>query len=401
MARDGVPVSPELAALVTRYAAGERFNVRVECARVGASKTAFYKYVGRFRERGVEGLFPSSRTPHSSPARVSLEVEDAIVRIRKELGADGWDAGAEQIAFFAEDLVAAGDPSWPEGVKVPARATINRILTRRGQLVSVPQRRPKKADRRFEAKHPNTRWQMDGFKVTYGELKLVVLHITDDHSRFDIALRAVRSENGADVWDTFVDASTTHGLPRELLTDNGTAFSGHRRGWISDLDRNLATLGVKHITSSIAHPQTCGKCERAHKTVLKWLRVRDFTTIEELNAALETYRDRHNNRRRRTHLDGQTPGHRYRLGIKDGPDGPGQVPTVIKKYNVQGNGASNLNKTIIGLGNKYAGQQVTAFRRDREVTILNDQGLIAEFTLKTPRGGYQSVNPNGRLSPKS
>eukprot|EP01032_Pedospumella_encystans_P033858 gene33858-38264_t len=183
MARDGVPVSPEFAALVVRYVEGERFNVRRQCALVGCSTTKFYKYAGRFSTLGVEGLYPDSRRPLTSPGAISAEVEDLVVRARKELVEDGWDEGADSIWFVLDDLcrTAAADhrsrdprrarreilsgAQWPAGAAVPSRATINRILTRRGQVVAVPQRRPRAATRRFEADQPNTRWQMDGFEV--------------------------------------------------------------------------------------------------------------------------------------------------------------------------------------------------------------------------------------------
>ena len=60
-----------------------------------------------------------------------------------------------------------------------------------------------------------------------------VLQILDDCSRFDLALRAVRSENAVDVWAAVVWASSRYGLPARFLTDNGRAFSGARRGWAS------------------------------------------------------------------------------------------------------------------------------------------------------------------------
>lgn len=64
MARDGVAVSPELAALVARRAEGERFDVAVECARVGVSTTTFYKYLARFKAKGVDGLCSRTRAGH-------------------------------------------------------------------------------------------------------------------------------------------------------------------------------------------------------------------------------------------------------------------------------------------------------------------------------------------------
>lgn len=313
-------MTPEFAAWVTRYVEGERFNVSKRCALLGCSTSTFYKYAQRVSEREIDGLYPDSRRPLTSPNAVTTEVEDLVVRARKELIEDGWDEGADSIWFVLDNLQ-RGEPgdhprrellagvSWPPGASVPSRATINRILTRRGQVVAVPQRRPKASSRRFEADQPNTRWQMDGFEVKLVDgTPVCVLHIVDDCSRMDIALQAVSSENGADVWTTFQAAAARYGLPAELLTDNGTAFSGARRGWTSALTENLTALGVRHPTSSIAHPQTCGKCERAHRAVRKWLARRPpFATLEDLNTALEGYRILHNRDRRRRHLGGLTP----------------------------------------------------------------------------------------------
>ena len=44
--------------------------------------------------------------------------------------------------------IQAGVCPWPASAPVPSRATINRVLDRRGQLVKVPKRRPRAASRR-------------------------------------------------------------------------------------------------------------------------------------------------------------------------------------------------------------------------------------------------------------
>lgn len=386
MARDGVPVSPEFAALVARYVEGEQMNVRAECALIGCSTTRFYKYAARFVDRGVEGFYPDSRRPRSSPTAVDAEVEDLVVAARKGLLDDGWDAGADSIRFQLEawrDQCAEGPPAaasvgllpsraWPVGLGVPSRSTINRVLRRRGQVVAVPQRRPKKSTRRFEAGQPNSRWQMDGFQVPLVDgTRACVLHIVDDCSRLDIALNAVVSENSGDVWTVVQAAAARYGLPAELLTDNGTAFSGARRGWTSALTENLTALGVRHITSSIAHPQTCGKCERAHRTVRLWLSLRPaFATLADLNEALETYRVLHNNNRRRRHLHGMTPAARYRLGPLDGPTEGHAGPVTITTKTVTSTGTLLFNKTALGIGRAHAGAAVTVIRQDQRLVVL-------------------------------
>lgn len=405
-------MSPEVAALVARYVESldsrsgslpKKMNVRAECVGVGISRSTFYKYVERFRAEGVEGFFPRSRRPLISPGRLSAAVEDELVRARKELLDDGWDAGADQIRFRLRAQIVAGTCSWPVGQPLPSRATINRVLDRRGQLVKVPKRRPRAADRRFEADQPNQRWQMDGFEWSLAEGRgVVVLHVIDDCSRLEIALQVARSENAEQVWQTVSIAAGRYGLPAEMLTDNGTAFSGRRRGWTSPLEANLTLLGVDHITCRVGHPQTCGKVERAHQPVQHWLdKHGPYKTVEELQAALDTYRHRFNNERCKTHLGGLTPAQRYALGAKAVPTGPREEPLHVTHGKVAANGTVTIHRTRVGIGRAHAGKTVTLFRRADRVTVFDGNSLIVEFDLIS-RAGYQSANPSTRkVSAKS
>jgi transposase InsO family protein len=405
-------VSPELAALVARFVLREpgspQINVRAECARIGVSTSCFYKYVKRYRAEGVDGFFPRSRAPSTQPTRVSAAVEGLIVQARKQLIEDGWDAGADSIGFWLLRLIGENPDRWPSGQVIPSRATINRVLDRRGQILRVPQRKPRAATRRFQAANPNSCWQMDGFGWTLDDpdaTAATVLHIIDDCSRYEIALDAMVTENAVDVWASVQAAARSYGLPAWFLTDNGTAFSGQRRGWTSDLDQNLTALGVGHLTSSVGHPQTCGKCERAHQTVQRWLEAhRPYRTLAELQAALDTYRAEHN-QRPRTHLDGLSPAQRYRLGTIDGPSDRLTPPLIITTAKVAPNGAIKLNKTSVSIGRRYAGSHVTVFRQGPQTVIFGGatgNQLIAEFQLKN-RAGYQSAHPRprGKVSTKS
>ena len=365
-----------------------------ECLTVGVTTKTFYKYLRRFRQEGVTGFYPRSRRPLTSPTRIDAVVEDAVVRARKELDDAGWDAGAEQIAFHLADRL--DDPEqWTPGRAVPSRATINRILERRGQVVRVPQRRPRRSTHRFEADQPNTLWQMDGFDYALADaVKAVVLQVNDDCSRFDVALRAAPSENSADVWQAVVWAGSRYGFPARFLTDNGTAFSGARRGWVSALEENLRALGIDPITSSVSHPQTCGKNERAHATVQKWLAKRPpAADLAQLQTLLDEYRAHYNPRRRKTHLGGMTPAERYALGPLDGPGSqPTPWPVRIITATVSTSGCIGVDKHLLGVGRRYAGQTVTVIRQHRQITVFDNNQLIAEFTLSGHRG-YQAKTP--------
>jgi transposase InsO family protein len=395
MARDGVPVGPEFAALVARYVAGERFDVTAACRELGASTSSFYKYLGRFRAEGVDGFYPRSRRPLTTPTAVGVAVEDAVVRARKELSEDGWDAGADSIRFWLEDH----PDQLAEGVVVPSRATVNRILRRRGLAELVPKRRPRRAGRRFEAERPNTRWQMDGFVVKLADgTTVVVLHLLDDCSRLDLGMHVMTSENTREVWAGILATTARHGLPREMLTDNGTAFSGKRRGWSTPIEENLAALGVHTVTCRPGHPQTCGKVERAHKTVRAWLARRPpAASPEQLQALLEDYRAGYNHRRKQ-HLHGLSPAQRYALGPLDGPaPGPLQPAPVISTVKVSTSGCIGVLGHLVGIGRRHAGRTLTMIRQSRTIAVLDDHTLIAEIDLKPDRR-YQPARPRNRVT---
>lgn len=388
MARDGVPVDPRLAALVARHVDGELFNVTAECAAVGFTTKTFYKYRRRFVAEGPEGFISRSRRPHHNPGTIDPGVVDAVVLARKELDAEGWDAGADHIGYWLEDH----PDRWHSGQHpIPSRATINRILERRGLIEKVPQRRPRSATRRFEYPAVNALWQMDGFDWKLADdTKVVVLQLSDDCSRFDLSLQAARSENSLDIWRSVATALEDHGIPKRFLSDNGGAFSGRRRGWLSRLEENLTALNVSVITSSTRHPQTCGKNERAHATVLKWLDKQPRArSLAELQDQLDRYREHYNHKRRKKHLDGMTPAQRYEMGPKEGP-GTTPVPTlpVITRGKVSASGCLGVNRELFSIGRKHAGQPAMLIRQDREIAIFIGNQLIDQFTL-TGRPGYR------------
>src|SRR3954452_21187287 len=118
-------------------------NVAEFCRSVGISRTAFYKWRGRFKSGGVQGLLDRSRRPLTSPRATPLVVEDAIVRWRKELQNKGCDCGPQSIRFKLET-----DPQFPLKSVLPTRATIARILSRRGLVTPQPRKRPRSSYRR-------------------------------------------------------------------------------------------------------------------------------------------------------------------------------------------------------------------------------------------------------------
>jgi transposase len=53
-----------------------------------------HQLVKRYEAEGEAAFRPRSRRPHRNPRAVGTEVEDRIIRLRKELDKRGLDAGA-------------------------------------------------------------------------------------------------------------------------------------------------------------------------------------------------------------------------------------------------------------------------------------------------------------------
>src|SRR3954451_631339 len=259
MARRVARVDVRLAAAVT----GGEINVAAFCREHGISRDTFYRWRNRYRDEGLAGLEPRSSRPKTSPARTSTVIENAVVALRKQLDEDGLDAGPSTIQWHLGR----------RGMRaVPSIATIWRILVRRGFVTPDPRKRPQSSWRRFEAAAPNELWQTDATKWVIAIGQVEILSFLDDHSRLITASRAVMTATTDNTWETFSAAVHTWGLPSGLLSDNGLNFSGRLRGFEVAFEINLRAAGVRPITSKPFHPQTCGKIERFHQTLKKWLR---------------------------------------------------------------------------------------------------------------------------------
>src|SRR5438876_5601730 len=259
-------------------------RTKAEVARdYGVSPRWVYELCRRFDAGGEAGLEPRSRRPRRSPQRTSEVLEGEIVAIRKELADLGVDAGAQTIRVHLERR--------HPNQQLPSVATIWRILGRRGFVTPQPHKRPRSSFIRFEAAMPNERWQADitHWRLTGGS-EVEILNVIDDHSRLAVTSKAMEVFKAADVVATFHQGASTCGFPAQLLTDNGAVFSAAPRGGRCAMESELASLGVAYRHSTPYHPQTCGKVERLHQTLKRFLaRQPAASTIAELQAQLDRF----------------------------------------------------------------------------------------------------------------
>jgi transposase InsO family protein len=347
--------------------------------------------VRRFETEGEAGLEPRSRRPRASPSRTPAAIEDEIVVLRKALADQGLDAGAHTIAYHLRELHGTS----------PSPATIWRILSRRGFVSPQPQKRPRSSFIRFEADLPNERWQAD---VTHWQLAggrgVEILNVIDDHSRLLVASQARWVVRALDVVQTFHEAAGTHGFPASVLTDNGAVFTGAPRGGRSAMEVTLASLGISHARSRTYHPQTCGKVERFHQTLKRWLaKQRVARTLDELQTQLDRFARYYNSTRPHRALNRSTPASAFAARPKATPSAPVlQIPshTRVRKDKIDSHGVITLRQRSrmhhIGIGRRFAGARVLILVADLQVRVVSEEGELLRELVLDPDRDYQPQN---------
>lgn len=378
-----------LARLVITAVVEERRS-QAEVARdYGVSRQWVNVLVGRYRAEGDAAFEPRSRRPRSSPHRTPATVEDDIVRIRKELDRAGHEAGAATIAFHLEQRHG----------HTPAISTIWRILTDRGFITPQPHKRPRSSWIRFEAEMPNERWQAD---VTHWTLTdgtgVEICNQLDDHSRFLVGSDAAAVFNGPALDAALRKAVARHGFPASYLTDNGAIFNGTPRGGgMTSFEKLLAKNKVRLRHSTPYHPQTCGKVERFHQTLKRWLvRQRRARTIGELQRQLDRFADYYNNVRPHRALERRTPALAYAARPKAKPNAaaftaPRHVRVRTDRVDTSGVVTLRHNSRLhhIGLGRRHAGKHVRMLIDELHIRVITEDGELLRELVLDPSRDYQ------------
>lgn len=351
----------------------------------GISRRWVITLVQRYLAEGDAGLVARSRRPERSPNQTPQAIEDEIIEIRKHLDRAGHEGGAATIAAHLERRHGHS----------PAVSTIWRILTERGFVVPQPHKRPKSSYIRFEADQPNELWQTD---ITHWALAdgsdVEILNIVDDHSRLCITSVARQVFKATDVDVCFQAAALTYGNPAKVLSDNGAVFTGrYRHAGRVALELTLNRRGIAFRHSRPYHPQTCGKVERFHKTLKRWLTTqRQARSLPALQRQLEEFQRYYNAVRPHRALGRRTPQQAYDTRPKASPSG---IPLDDTHYRVRhdtidANGTVTLRHGSrlhhIGIGRRQAGRPVLVLVKDLHIRITTTDGHeLRDFELDTTK----------------
>jgi transposase InsO family protein len=293
-----------------RLALTDGANMRSLCRRFGVSPTTAYKWLARHAAKGTAGLEERSRRPLSSPARCDARTEAAVLALREAHPV--WGGRKIRAALLAQ------------GFAAPAASTITAILRRHG--LPIGDFGGGRADwTRFEHPAPNDLWQMD-FK---GHVRLAdggrlnPLTVLDDHSRYSIVLEACADQKTATVRAALTAAFRRYGLPRTIITDNGSPWGDGPGSPYTPLGVFLIDQGVHISHARPYHPQTMGKDERFHRTLkAEAMSGPPFEDIPAAAKRFERWRRIYNHERPHEALAMATPASRYGPSPRDYSETP-------------------------------------------------------------------------------
>jgi transposase InsO family protein len=355
--------------------------------RYGVARQTVHGWLRRYAgEGGIANLADRSSRPVSCPHQMPAVVEARVLGIRGEHPM--WGP-----ARIAHQLVREGvDPA-------PGRSSIYRALVRHG-LVDATKRRRRRADyRRWERGRSMELWQMDVMGRVHladgAEVKVVTG--IDDHSRFVVCAAVVARATARPVCAALSAALVRHGVPEQILTDNGKVFTarfGLGPGPVL-FDRICAENGIRHLLTAPYSPTTTGKVERLHKTMRAEFFTgidRSFATIAELQRALDGWVAEYNTERPHQSCGGRPPAERFALAetsivsaqVADTVEPvpiprsrqQKELPTGVSRW-VNSRGQISLAGFPYAVGATFAGEPVEAVVVGGLVQILHRGVLVA------------------------
>jgi transposase InsO family protein len=307
--------------------------------------------------------------------------------LRRELVDAGLDGGAQTIAHHLQLRFGSS----------LSRVTIWRVLKAEGLITPQPHKRPKSSWIRFQAELPNEMWQADATHWRLADSSdIEILNFLDDHSRFCLASVALRTVKAPDVLETFYLAAESYGYPAKFLSDNAAVFSGTPRKGRVVLESELDRLGIESRHSSPYHPQTCGKVERFHQTLKRYLRCQaPAESLAHLQLQLDAFRLYYNQQRPHRSVDGRTPFQAFHARLKAQPSAPSPIQFRVRRDKLDAGGRvtirylGRLRHLYVSYKNRR--QPVTLLVAGPHVQVIAEDGsILRQLSLDAARN-YQRV----------
>lgn len=315
------------------------------------SRQTLHAWLARYEAEGLDGLADRSHRPASCPHQMPPALEARALELRR--ARPYW--GARRIALAMVR----------EGAKPPpSESAVYRALVRAGVIDPVGRRGRDQRWKRWERGSAMELWQFDvvgGFLLADGTSAKALTGV-DDHSRFCVSAHLMPRERTQAVCDGFAAAMARHGVPEQVLTDNGKVFTGrfHQPPVEVLFDRICRENGIEHLLTKPRSPTTTGKIERFHRTLrTEFNTAQVFTSLRTAQQALDEWVGYYNTERTHSSVGDEPPASRFqregspaRVLVRQRPERDGEQWVARK---VGANGIVCVAYQQVSVGKHYGG----------------------------------------------
>jgi transposase InsO family protein len=304
---------PNSRRLLIERVVDEGWSVSAAAAAAGISERTVYRWLGRFRREGAQGLIDRSSRPRRSPSQLPAAKVQAIRSLRKLRMTAAEIAEVLSLALSTVSL-------WLKRVGLGKRSRLappeppNRYERRHpGELVHVDIKQLGRISERGAGHrmvgHRKSQVSTHTGGVKRGLTGFEYVHVMiDDHTRLAYAevLPALTARCAIEFLHRGVGWFAQRGVQiKAVMSDNGSAYVAHT------YRSALAELGLRHLRIRPYRPRTNGKAERFIQTLAnEWAYERIYGSSAERAAALPLFLERYNFRRPHGSLGHQPPASR-------------------------------------------------------------------------------------------
>ncbi|OGQ46492.1 MAG: hypothetical protein A3I05_00740 [Deltaproteobacteria bacterium RIFCSPLOWO2_02_FULL_44_10] len=345
-------IMSERMCFVSRLIAGERMTDL--CREYGISRKTGYKFWGRYKMFGPNGLCDESRAPITIPHRTSAELQKWIIEWKEKHPT--W--GAKKIKVELERS--------QKGLCIPSFQTVHNILLKAGHVKRRKQRRrvPGYAGKLKPSVYPNEIWGAD-FKGEFllGNQKYCYpLTISDHYSRYLLCCDGLETTRHRGVRGGFQRVFEEYGLPERIRVDNGSPFASKGIGGYSKLSVWWMRLGVNVERIEPGHPEQNGRHERFHLTLKQETTRPSKGNFLQQQERFDRFQEEYNNERPHEALDMKRPAEVYQKSKKSFPSDlqPLHYPLhdLQRKVSTQGMITSFGRGSAVHIGAAFSGENI-------------------------------------------
>ncbi len=277
-------VREQVISLVNLYKPKTSLPVKWFLAKLGISTSKYYSWIGR------EGQI-NKHNGNIPRTHWLIDWERAAI-IQYAKGHPG--EGYRRLTYMMID----------EDIAAVSPSTAYRVLKNAGMLNCYNKIKKSTKGLGFEQPTaPHQHWHTDIKYVNYHGTFLFFISIIDGYTRFMIHHELRMSMQQFDVQITLQRALEKYsGFKPRIISDNGSQFIA------KDFTEYLRQLGLQHVRTSIAYPQSNGKIERAHRTLQEeCLNKKSFVNLDDARKQISQFVDYYNSKRLHSSLYYLTP----------------------------------------------------------------------------------------------